>query len=941
MIKEIQKKADSSALSQMALRVFKEALDNATDAIGMSTPQGRHYYQNKSFTDLFGIIGENPPATLYCDEKVGKEVFRTIMDGGTWTGEVAMYARDRRILSILLRAYAIKDEQGSFIGLVGIHTDISERRCAEDALKFSEATYREIFNTVNDTIWIHDVDTFKFIDVNSKVTEMFGYSVREALGLSVEDISSGVPPFTPETAVTLLRKAAAGEPQLFEWHTRHKDGHLFWTEVSLKRGTVAGRACLLAIERDITKRKRAEEALAEKSNFQRVLGEISNEFINTPSSGIDEGINRTLKMAGLFAEADRSYVIMFDFIARKIRNTHEWCRENIEPQIDNLQNVPIEMFSWVIDQLDGLKVVHIPQVANLPREAKKAKEELEAEDIQSLLLVPLVSESKCVGTVGFDFVSQAKHCSVNEIRLLKMAGTTISNALDRRQAEKALLESEERYRSLVENTLDGYFIAEIPSGQFSFLNRRICDLFGYSIQEGLSLTLWDITDLNEHKIIKERIQARLEDQKPDNTSNIYNTVRKDGSTFRAEVSYSLVTYHGIPAVQGTLRDVTEKEKLLHQLYQAQKMESVGRLAGGVAHDFNNMLSVIIGHAELVMEDTDPSSPMYDDLNEIYKASHRSSELTRQLLAFARKQMAVPKVINVNDSVTGMLKMLQRLIGEDINLLWIPGDSPWLVKIDPAQIDQILANLCVNARDAISGVGKVTIETKNIVLDQAFCSEHTGSMPGNYVLIKVVDDGCGMDNSTLENLFEPFFTTKQIGEGTGLGLSTVYGIIKQNDGYIAVNSQPGKGTTFKVYLPQTRNSLEIKGKLEYGTIQKGSETVLLVEDEASVLRLAKSVLERIGYTVLEARTPAEAISITEKYEGSIHLLITDVIMPEMNGKELKTKVEKLKPNLKAIFMSGYTANVIMHRGILEDDVHFIPKPFSVKGFSVKVREVLDE
>ncbi len=282
-MKEGQKEIDSRSLQQMALGVFKEALENATDGIGFSTPQGRHYYQNKAFTDLFGIIGENPPATCYCDEKIGIEVFRTIMGGGTWTGEVAMYAKDRRILSILLRAYAIKDEQGSVIGLVGIHTDITERRGAEEALKLSEATYREIFNNVNDTIWIHDIDTFKFIDVNNKVTEMFGYTVRETLDMSVADVSSGVPPFTKETAVMLLKKARAGEPQLFEWHTRHKDGHLFWTEVSLKRGTIAGRDCLLAIERDITERKRAEETLRRihaLESLGTVAGGIAHDFNN-------------------------------------------------------------------------------------------------------------------------------------------------------------------------------------------------------------------------------------------------------------------------------------------------------------------------------------------------------------------------------------------------------------------------------------------------------------------------------------------------------------------------------------------------------------------------------------------------------------------------------------------------------------------------------------
>ncbi|MCP4896615.1 MAG: PAS domain S-box protein [bacterium] len=278
-----QKSVGSRTLQQMTLEIFEGALENATDGIGIATPDGRHFYQNKAFTDLFGTIGEDPPATLYCDKNVGMEVFRTIMDGGTWTGEVAMYATDRRILNILLRAYAIKDEQGSTIGLVGIHTDITERKQSEEDLRLSEATYREIFNTVNDVIWIHDIDTFEFLDVNNKVTEMFGYSVEEALTLNVEDISSGEPPFTRDNAAKLLEKARAGQPQLFEWHTKHKDGHLFWTEVGLKRGTIAGRNCLLAIERDITERKRADETLRRIHALESLgtaAGGIAHDFNN-------------------------------------------------------------------------------------------------------------------------------------------------------------------------------------------------------------------------------------------------------------------------------------------------------------------------------------------------------------------------------------------------------------------------------------------------------------------------------------------------------------------------------------------------------------------------------------------------------------------------------------------------------------------------------------
>ena len=383
----------------------------------------------------------------------------------------------------------------------------------------------------------------------------------------------------------------------------------------------------------------------------------------------------------------------------------------------------------------------------------------------------------------------------------------------------------------------------------------------------------------------------------------------------------------------------EREKLQAQLLQAQKMESVGRLAGGVAHDFNNMLGVIQGRAELMFMGINPGDPHYEDLHEIYKATRRSVDLTRQLLTFARKQAIAPKVLDLNDTVEGMFKMLRRLIGEDIDLVWKPDTQLWPVKVDPAQVDQILANLCVNARDAIDGTGKVTIETENVVLDQTYCSTHAGFEPGQYLMLAVSDDGRGIDKETLENLFEPFFTTKEVGEGTGLGLATVYGIVKQNNGFINVYSEPGQGTTFKIYLPRTREAAEAKGKPIAKTIPKGSETVLMVEDEESILRLGKTVLETFGYKVLAADTPRQALVTAEQYEGPIHLLVTDVVMPEMNGKELVERIEKLRPYIKVLFMSGYTANVIVHRGIIEDNVDFLPKPFTINSLGAKVREVL--
>ena len=399
---------------------------------------------------------------------------------------------------------------------------------------------------------------------------------------------------------------------------------------------------------------------------------------------------------------------------------------------------------------------------------------------------------------------------------------------------------------------------------------------------------------------------------------------------------------------GIISDITErkqaeqeKAKLQDQLLQSQKMESVGRLAGGVAHDFNNMLGVIIGHAEIAMDQVDPAQPLHADLQEIRTAAERSADLTRQLLAFARKQVVSPKVLDINETVEGMLKMLRRLIGEDIHLAWLPGVDVWPVKVDLSQIDQLLANLCINARDAIAGVGRLTIETENISFDEDYCADHAGFVPGEFVLLVVSDDGCGMDKETMDKIFEPFFTTKGVGKGTGLGLATIYGIVKQNSGFINVYSEPDQGTTFRIYLPHHKGQAEqARTEVAVEPVLRGHETILLVEDEPTLLELSKLLLETQGYRVLAAGTPGEAIRLAGENTGEIHLIMTDVVMPEMNGRDLAKNLLALYPHLKCLFTSGYTANVIAHHGVLDENVQFIQKPFSRKDLAAKVREALD-
>lgn len=389
-------------------------------------------------------------------------------------------------------------------------------------------------------------------------------------------------------------------------------------------------------------------------------------------------------------------------------------------------------------------------------------------------------------------------------------------------------------------------------------------------------------------------------------------------------------------------DITESRNIETQLRHAQKMESVGRLAGGVAHDYNNMLSVIMGYTELAKMEVDPTGKLHADLDEILKAAKRATNITRQLLAFARKQTIAPEVLDLNKNVENMLKMLRHLIGEDIDLVWLPGASLWSVKMDPSQMDQILANLCVNAQDAIQGVGKVTIETKRVTFDEVYCADHVGFVPGKFVLLAVSDNGCGMDKEILDNIFEPFFTTKDVDKGTGLGLATIYGIVKQNNGFINAYSEPGKGTTIKIYLPGNKGEAVDIPEENTNEIQKGQgETVLLVEDDLSILELTKKNLDNLGYNVLTAGTPGKAMDLAREHSSKIHLLVTDVIMPEMNGLELANSLKSFCPGLKCMFMSGYTANAIAHHGVLDKGVLFIQKPFSRKDLAKIVRKALDE
>ena len=522
--------------------------------------------------------------------------------------------------------------------------------------------------------------------------------------------------------------------------------------------------------------------------------------------------------------------------------------------------------------------------------------------------------------------------------------TIYNDVTDQKNSEIALKESEERFALAMEFANDGLWDWNLETNEI-YYSPVWKSLLGYEDHELPNhFSVWEkLTDPGDVKRSWE-MQNELINKKRDRFELEFKMKHKDGHWVDILSRANVIFNEDDKAVRivGTHQDITEKRQLEDQLNQAQKMESVGRLAGGVAHDFNNMLSVILGKTEMALEDIDPDQTLYADLKEIRTAARRSADVTRQLLAFARKQTVAPKVVNLNRTIKYILKMLRRLIGEDIDLIWLPNEDLWPVRIDPGQIDQILANLSVNARDAIADVGKLTIETGKATFDEAYCADHPGFVPGDFVQLTVSDNGCGMNQETLQNLFEPFYTTKDVDKGTGLGLATVYGIVKQNDGFINVYSEPDQGTTFRIYLPRYLTETEILEKKSSDTIPlDGTEAILLVEDEPSILRMTRMMLERMGYKVLAAGTPGEAITLAHEHADQIHLLMTDVVMPGMNGRDLARNMLSLYPNLKRLFMSGYTANMIAHHGVLDEGVQFIQKPFSKQDLAIKVREALDE
>jgi len=509
-----------------------------------------------------------------------------------------------------------------------------------------------------------------------------------------------------------------------------------------------------------------------------------------------------------------------------------------------------------------------------------------------------------------------------------------ANAAD--AALRELESSEARYRLMFDNSPLPKWMYDVHSLRFLEVNGTAVREYGYSREEFLAMTIKDIRPVEDVP----QLLALPRAEPGVRSFGVWRHQRKDGSIINVEVTAHTFEYKGRPCRLAICQNVTERLRLEEQLRQSQKMDAIGRLAGGIAHDFNNLLSVIIGYSAMVLADMTPGEPMRADLEEIRKAGNRAASLTRQLLTFSRQQVVQPQVLNLNDILSGVDQMLQRILGADIDLIALPAESLGNVLADPGSVEQVVMNLVVNARDAMPRGGQLTMETANVVLDDTYAREHIGVVPGPHVMLAVTDTGIGMDRATLSRIFEPFFTTKVQGKGTGLGLATVFGIVQQSRGSVWVYSEPGKGTTFKVYLPRVDAPADVLTEVASPTALRGTETILLVEDDDQLRALAVEILHKQGYHIIAARNAGEALLHSENHPGTIHLLLSDVVMPQMSGPELATRLGRTRPEMKVLVMSGYTDDSIVRHGVVEKCMAFLQKPITPDSLATKVRQVLE-
>ncbi|ABF42015.1 multi-sensor hybrid histidine kinase [Candidatus Koribacter versatilis Ellin345] len=798
-----------------------------------------------------------------------------------------------------------------------------EHRRNQEAVRESENKFRGLAETAVQAIFIYD--GARFLYVNAATEAIFGYSRRELLAM--EDAWSLVDPESRNwTRQRLLQQLnGSAEPTRFEFKITTRSNEERWLDFSSNRIEFERRAAIVATAVDITQRKKAEQL---QSALYRIAEETSE------ARDLDEFYRFIHRVVAGLMHAENFYIALFDDKSEMLSFPYFVDEEDERPEKKTLGKGLTE---YVLRT--GQPLLATPAVF----EDLIARGEVEAIGAPSLdwLGVPLIISDKVIGVLVVQTYRENIRYRQTEKDILTFVSQHVAAAIEHKRSEDQLRSSEQRYRSLVQSAVYGIYRSTVD-GHFIAVNPALIAMLGYQTEDEM-LSLNIARDVYLDSSDRENFVAEFMSLKRWEGVEV-KWKRKDGKSITVRLSGRLVSDEAGEAgyVEGIVEDVTERRMLEQQLRQSQKMEAVGRLAGGVAHDFNNLLTVIRGYTEILLSDLPPGDVRRAELEEIMKASDRAGSLTRQLLAFSRQQVLAPKVLNLNTIVQNMHNLLRRLLGEDIDLQTVLDPEIGHVKADPSQIEQVLMNLAVNARDAMPMGGRLTIETTNVELTENWSRDIISAKPGPYVMIAMTDSGAGMDEATKARVFEPFFTTKEQGKGTGLGLSTAYGIVKQSDGYISVYSEVGIGSTFKVYLPRmdtVRDTSNAAGPIPAN--DRGSETVLLVEDEEGVRKLVRGILSRQGYHVLEATSGEEALEIVRESTQKIDMLLSDVVLVGMSGRELSERLRIQMPSLKVIYMSGYTDDAIVRHGVLTESAEFLQKPFTSDSLLRKVRAVLQK
>jgi len=850
-------------------------------------------------------------------EHIVEEVLRHNQTADPFFLEYRVVTREGKQLWVRNSATYQRNAEGIPTTVHGVIQDITEQKEAETALRDSELRFRHLLQEV-EAVAIQGYGPDGTTQYWNQASEqLYGYTAEEAIGQNLLDLI--IPPEMQEGVREAIQAMAErGEPiPSAEVSLMRKDGSRVSVHSSHVVVTPPGQPMeLFCVDIDLTERQQAEQTQKQNEDRYRELHKLLRSVADVMpdmlwAKDLDRKYifaNRAMCEGLLLARDTEEPIGKTDlFFAQRQRDLYP-----DDPDWHTFGEICADSDSLVID-------------SGQTRQFEESGNVRGKFLLLDVIKTPLCNEQgEMIGTVG-----------------------TGRDITERRKAESILKVTQQSYQNLLNSITEAIYVQN-PSGEFIEINKGAELMYGYTREELLGKNPGDVAASGRNdmaailRMSKEVFDTGVSARFP------FWAVRKNGEVFPKEVILNKGKYFSQDVLIAVARDISErvqaeseKERLQTQLLQAQKLESVGRLAGGVAHDFNNLLQAIFGNAELALDVLPPDSPAFDNVEEIRKTAIRSANLTKQLLAFARKQAVIPQVLDLNQMIESMLKMLKRLIGEGVQLDWRPQPDLPSIKMDPTQIDQILVNLCLNARDSVEGEGRIILTTEVVAFDAVYCAEHIGFTPGKFVHLSIHDNGSGMEACVIEHIFEPFFSTKKMGHGTGLGLATVYGIVQQNKGIIRADSSPGKGATFHIYLPVCSQGIVSATETEIPTPGgQGQESILVVEDDEEILRLTEHMLKQLGYSVSAAASPKEAIRLAKEHSGDLHLLLTDVVMPEMNGHALSVEIKALFPKVKCLFMSGYTATIIASQSVVDEGVHFFQKPFTRQELSAKVRAILD-